>query len=129
MEVAELHCALPGWLSIVDSVVVSVHARPVGQLPALDQLSPAEHAWLRNSYRRPAGDDGFESRLRVWDRLLATRWALRTLHWLWSKHHGPDRERLTQPVTDAATLRALLIRFIERAERVATGAAPGLGYG
>ena len=77
----------------------------------------------------PREDDGFESRLRVWDRLLAARWALRTLHWLWSKHHGPDRERLTQPVTDAATLRALLIRFIERAERVATGAAPGLGYG
>ena len=96
---------------------------------ALDQLSPAEHAWLRNSYRRPAGDDGFESRLRVWDRLLATRWAFRVLHSLRSKHHGPDREWLTQPATDAATLRALLIRFIERAERVATGAAPGLGYG
>ena len=96
---------------------------------ALDQLSPAEHDWLRNSYRRPAGDDGFEARLRVWDRLLATRWAFRVLHSLRSKHHGPDREWLTQPATDAATLRALLIRFIERAERVATGAAPGLGYG
>ena len=94
---------------------------------ALDQLSAAEHAWLRDSYRRPPGDDGFEARLRVWDRLLATRWAFRILHSLWSEHHGPDRERLTQPTASASDLRALLIRFIERAERVATEAAPGLG--
>ena len=42
---------------------------------ALDGLSSAEHGRLRDSYRRPIGDTGFEERLAVWDRLIATRWA------------------------------------------------------
>lgn len=89
---------------------------------ALDGLSSAEHAVLRNSYRRPKGDGSFEERLAVWDRLLATRWALLILRLLWSAHEGPDRERLTQPAGDAAALRAQLARFIERAEHAAVEA-------
>lgn len=88
---------------------------------ALSSLSTGQHAWLRNSYRRPAGDDHFELRLMVWDRLLATRWAFLILRWLWSGHHGPDRVRLTRPPTDVVALRVRLIRFIERAEQVVAG--------
>ncbi len=88
---------------------------------ALSNLSAAQHAWLRNSYRRPAGDDGFAARLMVWDRLLATRWAFLILRWLWSGHHGPDRVRLTHPPTDVGILRVRLIRFIARAEQVVAG--------
>lgn len=90
---------------------------------ALDQLSSGEHDWLRDSYRRPTGDAGFEERLAVWDRLLATRWAFLILRWLWSGYRGPDRERLTQPSNDVAALRARMIRFIERAEVVLLGSA------
>ena len=66
--------------------------------------------------RRPADDPGFEQRLAVWDRLLATRWPFLILRWLWSVHHGPDRLRLTHPSADPAELRTRLVRFIERAE-------------
>ncbi len=83
------------------------------------ELSEAQHAWLRDNYRRPAGDHAFEERLAVWDRLRATRWPFLILRWLWSEHHGPDRVRLTRPVADVAQLRARLVRFIERAERLA----------
>lgn len=83
---------------------------------SLEVLSSAEHAWLRESYRRPPGDTGFEGRLAVWDRLISTRWACLILRWLWSAHEGPDRERLTQPTGDVVALRARLLRFIERAE-------------
>ena len=85
---------------------------------SLEGLSSPEHDWLRDSYRRPSGDAGFEERLAVWDRLIATRWACLILRWLWSAHAGPDRERLTQPTADVVALRAQLLRFIERAERV-----------
>jgi len=83
---------------------------------ALAGLSEAQHAWLRDNYRRPAGDASFEERLVLWDRLLATRWPFLILRWLWSVHHGPDRVRLTQPDADPVELRTCLIRFIERAE-------------
>ena len=84
---------------------------------SLEALSSAEHAWLRESYRQPPGDPGFEGRLAVWDRLISTRWAFLILRWLWSAHEGPDRERLTQPTGDVVALRARLLRFIERAEQ------------
>ncbi len=84
-------------------------------------MTPAQHAWLRNSYRRPAGDDDFAARLMVWDRLLATRWAFLILRLLWSGYYGQDRVRLTRPPTDVVALRARLIRFIERAEPVVAG--------
>ena len=85
---------------------------------ALSELGEAQHAWLRDNYRRPAGDAGFEARLAVWDRILATRWPFMILRWLWSEHNGPDRLRLTQPAADLAELRARLLHFIERAERL-----------
>jgi aminoglycoside phosphotransferase (APT) family kinase protein len=85
------------------------------------KLSEAQHAWLRDSYRRPADDHTFEERLAVWDRLRATRWPFLILRWLWSEHHGPDRVRLTRPVADPDELRARLVRFIERAEHFASG--------
>lgn len=86
---------------------------------SLDGISSAEHAWLRERYRRPAGDGGFDERLAVWDRLISTRWVLVILRRLWSAHEGPDRVRLTQPPGDVAALRAMLLRFTERAERAA----------
>ena len=83
---------------------------------ALAELSELQQAWLRENYRRPAGDPGFGERLAVWDRLLATRWPFLILRQLWSEHHGSDRVRLTQLACDPAELRARLVRFIERAE-------------
>ncbi len=88
---------------------------------ALVGLSEQQHIWLREGYPRPAGDDAFEERLAVWDRLLATRWPFLILRWLWSEYHGPDRERLTRPAADPAQLRARLVHFIERAEYMAAG--------
>ena len=84
------------------------------------EMSEAQHAWLRESYRRPAGDDDFGERLAVWDRLRATRWPFLILRWLWSEHHGPDRVRLTRPAADLTELRARLVYFIERAEHFAS---------
>lgn len=84
---------------------------------SLEGLSSTDHGWLRDNYRRPADDAGFEERLAVWDRLIATRWACLILRWLWSASNGPDRERLTQPTGDAVALRAQLLQFIERAEQ------------
>jgi aminoglycoside phosphotransferase (APT) family kinase protein len=81
------------------------------------EMSEAQHAWLRDNYRRPADDHAFDERLAVWDHLRATRWPFLILRWLWSEHHGPDRLRLTRPVADLAELRTRLVRFIERAER------------
>ena len=86
---------------------------------ALAELSESQQAWLRENYRRPTGDPGFEERLVVWDRLLVTRWPFLILRWLWSEHRGPDRLRLTQPSADPAEMRARLVRFVERAERFA----------
>jgi len=89
---------------------------------ALARLSEAQHAWLRDNYRRPDDDPGFEERIVLWDRLLATRWPFLVLRWLWSEHNGPDRVRLTRPAADLAELHARLVRFIERAEHMANGA-------
>jgi hypothetical protein len=86
----------------------------------LTELSEAQHGWLRDNYRRPAGDYAFEERLAVWDRLRATRWPFLVLRWLWSEHHGSDRVRLTRPAADPAELRARLVHLIERAERFAS---------
>ena len=86
---------------------------------ALDGLSSVEHDRLRDRYRRPTGDDGFDERLAVWDRLILTRWALVVLRMLWSASEGPDRERLTPPTHDAGALRTRLLRFIARAEHAA----------
>jgi aminoglycoside phosphotransferase (APT) family kinase protein len=85
---------------------------------ALAGLSQAQHAWLRDNYRRPEGGPGFEERIALWDRLLATRWPFLVLRSLWSEHNGPDRVRLTRPAADRAELRTRLVCFIERAERV-----------
>jgi thiamine kinase-like enzyme len=85
---------------------------------ALAGLGEAQHTWLRDTYRRPDDDPGFDERIAVWDRLLATRWPFLTLRWLWSEHNGPDRMRLTRMRVDPAEMRARLVRFIERAERL-----------
>ena len=86
---------------------------------ALEGLGDAQHAWLREGYRRPAGDPAFDERLRIWDGILAARWPLLILRLLWSQHNGPDLVRLSQPVADRRDVRAQMIRFIERAEAVA----------
>lgn len=86
---------------------------------ALAGLSTTQHHWLRDSYKRPAGDVDFDKRLAIWDRIITTRWCFLILRWLWSLDNGPDRTRLTQPTADPAQLRARLVYFIERAERIA----------
>ena len=83
-------------------------------------LSQAQHDYLRRSYERPRGDAGFDERLAVWDRIVTTRWCLIILRALWSAHNGPDRVRLSRMPADPAQLRARLVQFIERAERLAT---------
>ena len=88
---------------------------------ALSELGEAQHAWLRDNYRRPAGDAGFEARLAVWDRILATRWPFLILRWLWSAHNSPDRLRLTHLVANVAEMHDRLVLFIERAEHLASG--------
>ena len=90
---------------------------------ALADLSPAQHAWLRHGYRRPADDASFDERLAVWDRFVVTHWPFLVLRRLWSEYNGPDRARLSQLSADPAALRARLVRFIERAEQVVAGAA------
>jgi aminoglycoside phosphotransferase (APT) family kinase protein len=83
---------------------------------ALSGLSELQQDWLRENYRRPSDDLGFQDRLAVWDRLLATRWPFLVLRMLWSTHNGSDRVRLTRPDVDPVALRERLVRFIERAE-------------
>jgi aminoglycoside phosphotransferase (APT) family kinase protein len=85
-------------------------------------LSPAQHTWLRQNYRRPADDPGFEERLAVWDCLIVTRWCQLILRTLWSAHNGPDRVRLTWPDLDPVQLRARLLHFVERAEEFVNSA-------
>lgn len=87
---------------------------------ALAELSETQQIWLRENYRRPEDDPGFDDRLVTWDHLLATRWPFLILRVLWSEYHGPDRLRLTRPVNDPTELRACLVHFIERAEWLAS---------
>jgi thiamine kinase-like enzyme len=86
---------------------------------ALEGVSEAQHARMRNNYVRPTDDPSFEERLAAWDRLLLTRWPFLILRALWSAHNGPDRVRLTRPRASPTELRARLVRTIERAERFA----------
>ena len=90
---------------------------------ALEGLDAAQQRWLRDHYRRPADDAGFEARLAVWDRIISTRWCFLILRALWSLHNGPDRVRLTRIVADPDTLHARLVRFVARAERVVQSTA------
>ena len=85
---------------------------------ALAGLDPAQHAWLRDHYRRPADDATFDERLVVWDRFVVTHWPFLVLRRLWSEYNGPDRVRLSQLEGEPAALRARLVHFIERAERL-----------
>lgn len=84
---------------------------------ALEEVSEEQHEWFRTRYLRPKGDDEFEQRLAVWDRILATRWTFLIARLLWSSHNGPDRVRLTMPTESSVATRARLLRTIERAER------------
>jgi thiamine kinase-like enzyme len=86
---------------------------------AMEALSDEQHARLRDHYRRPADDPAFDERLKIWDCILVVRWPLLILRLLWSRYNGPDRVRLTRPSGEAVSeVRARLIRFIERAERL-----------
>ena len=85
---------------------------------SLSDLTLAQQHWLRESYERPAGDPAFEARLRVWDRILATRWPFLVLRALRSFQEGPDRVRLGQAQAQPAELWTRVERFIARAERL-----------
>jgi aminoglycoside phosphotransferase (APT) family kinase protein len=86
----------------------------------LIRVTEAQQRWLRDHYRRPRKDASFDQRLTVWDHILATRWPLLILRWLWTMDNGPDRLRLSQVAVDPAQLRERLGRFIERAEQLVT---------
>jgi aminoglycoside phosphotransferase (APT) family kinase protein len=83
---------------------------------SLEELRPAQHAWLREAYRRPQDDTGFDRRLAAWDSLLAARWPFLMLRALWSTYDGLDRVRLTRPEIEPGQARAHFIRTLERAE-------------
>ena len=83
---------------------------------SLEGLSEAQHAWLREAYRRPEDDAGFDQRLAAWDQLLAVRWPFLLLRTLWSAYDGLDRVRLTHPDTEPEQARAQFVRTLERAE-------------
>jgi aminoglycoside phosphotransferase (APT) family kinase protein len=79
-------------------------------------LSAEQVNWMRANYAWPQGDDGFGERLRLWDALLAARWPFLLLRRLWSAANGPDRERLSVPVAQAAEVETRMLALIERAE-------------
>jgi len=83
---------------------------------AYEGLSAEQHAWFRETYQIPAGDASFKQRLGFWDSLLAVRWPLLLLRWLWSREHGPDRMRLSTVEAEKTDLWGRLLRLIERAE-------------
>jgi thiamine kinase-like enzyme len=85
---------------------------------AMSSMTEEQHNWLRDNYGCPAGDDGFEERLAVWDRLITTRWAFLILRALWSAYNGPDRLRLSRIAADPDQLHIRFIQFIERAEHI-----------
>jgi aminoglycoside phosphotransferase (APT) family kinase protein len=83
-----------------------------------DSLSASQHAWLREQYNPPPGDDNFWDRVALWDCLLSCRWPFLTLRWLWSIYNGPERLRLTMQDVRAGELRLRLERLIQRAEQM-----------
>lgn len=84
---------------------------------ALDEMSPQQHAWVRERYRRPSNDATFEQRLAMYDHLLVTRWPFLILRAWWSSHNGPDRQRLSRDSEHPEDLRRRFLHFLERAER------------
>jgi thiamine kinase-like enzyme len=79
-------------------------------------LSASQQAWFREAYQIPADDASFYQRLAFWDALLAVRWPLLMLRWLWSREHGPDRMRLTTVEAEKTDLWGRLVWLLERAE-------------
>ena len=55
--------------------------------------------------------------LVFWDILLAARWPLLMLRWLWSRENGPDRLRLSTIEAEKTDLWGRLVGLIERAEQ------------
>jgi thiamine kinase-like enzyme len=83
-------------------------------------ISDGQQAWFRATYQTPADDASFDHRLAFWDGLLAVRWPLLLLRWLWSREHGPDRLRLSTIEAEKTDLWGRLVWLIERAEQFYT---------
>lgn len=79
-------------------------------------LSESQQAGFRLAYQVPVDDPGFADRLVFWDSLLAARWPLLLLRWLWSREHGPDRLRLSTIEAEKTDLWGRLVWLTERAE-------------
>jgi len=84
---------------------------------AYADLSAGQQARFREAYQTPRDDPHFAQRLAFWDCLLAIRWPLLLLRWLWSREHGPDRLRLSTIEAEKTDLWGRLVWLIERAER------------
>lgn len=83
---------------------------------AFSFLSAEHTSWMRAHYQPSPGNEGFASRLVLWDALLVARWPFLLLRWLWSIHNGPDRERLSMPQVQATEVHQSFVRLIKRAE-------------
>ncbi len=83
---------------------------------AYASLSESQQVAFRSAYPIPVDDPGFAQRLVFWDCLLAARWPLLMLRWLWSREHGPDRLRLSTIEAEKTDLWGRLVRLTERAE-------------
>jgi thiamine kinase-like enzyme len=83
-------------------------------------LSASQQAWFREAYQPAQDDINFMQRLAFWDGLLAVRWPLLLLRWLWSREHGPDRMRLSTVEAEKTDLWGRLVWLIERAEQFYT---------
>jgi thiamine kinase-like enzyme len=84
---------------------------------AYASLSQSQHAGFRAAYQIPEDDPGFDQRLVFWDSLLAVRWPLLLMRWLWSREHGPDRLRLSTIEAEKTDLWGRLVWLTERAEK------------
>jgi thiamine kinase-like enzyme len=84
---------------------------------AYAELDASQQAWFRGVYRTPIDDTNFALRLAFWDGLLAVRWPLLLLRWLWSRENGPDRLRLSTVEVEKNDLWGRLVWLIERSER------------
>jgi thiamine kinase-like enzyme len=84
---------------------------------AYADLSAGQQAWFREAYQPSRADASFPQRLAFWDNLLAVRWPLLLLRWLWSRELGPDRLRLSTIEAEKTDLWGRLVWLIERAEQ------------
>jgi thiamine kinase-like enzyme len=84
---------------------------------AYADLSADQQTWFREAYQPLIEDAKFAQRVVFWDILLAARWPLLMLRWLWSRENGSDRLRLSTIEAEKTDLWGRLVWLIDRAEQ------------